>query len=146
MWVLTVWPVEARIVTRVVVLAGAKRIAGHVQLELFGDVRGGAVRGDEVMAMIVLAKSGDSKHGGPAPDATGLATQLVTHCLSHLAYFKAPGYLSFVSELPLTATQKVQRAALRERACAVLDAMGDDTGAPSCVDLRTLKKRGAADV
>jgi acyl-CoA synthetase (AMP-forming)/AMP-acid ligase II len=54
--------------------------------------------------------------------------------MAHLTYFKVPGYIAFVPELPLTASQKVSRGNIREMARANL-ADGH------CVDLREFKKR-----
>ncbi len=66
-----------------------------------------AVRGDEVFACII-----------PRPDApadrAALARDIVSFCLTRLAYYKAPGYIAFVESLPLTSTQKIQRGALKE--------------------------------
>ena len=69
------------------------------------------VRGDEVLACIVLSSSVSDRD-----DPVALAGELVTWSLSQLAYYKVPGYVSFVSELPLTATNKIQRGALRKLA------------------------------
>jgi acyl-coenzyme A synthetase/AMP-(fatty) acid ligase len=63
-----------------------------------------------------------------------LARELVAHCLERLAYFKAPGFVTFCERLPLTPTQKIQRARLSELACESVDAA-------RTVDLRGLKKR-----
>lgn len=62
-----------------------------------------AVRGDEVFACVVPKTTGD----------VALARNITQWCLTQLAYYKAPGYIAFVSELPLTATQKIQRAQLK---------------------------------
>lgn len=35
-------------------------------------------------------------------------------CLERLAYFKAPGYVAFIDELPTTSTNKVQKAKLAD--------------------------------
>ncbi|MBR1150281.1 AMP-binding protein [Bradyrhizobium sp. JYMT SZCCT0428] len=87
------------------------------------------VRGDEVFACVVSE--------GPAPDAASrnkIAADLVAWSLSRLAYYKAPGYVAFVSALPLTSTQKIQRGALKELIAATI-------GSDQCVDTRALKKR-----
>jgi len=84
------------------------------------------VRGDEVFACIVT--------DDPAPH---LAQSITDWCLTQLAYYKAPGFIAFVNALPLTATQKIQRAQLKTMATGLLDD-------PATVDLRYLKKRGAA--
>jgi acyl-coenzyme A synthetase/AMP-(fatty) acid ligase len=74
---------------------------------------------------------------GEMPDATSrhqIAADLVAWSLSRLAYYKAPGYVAFVSALPLTSTQKIQRGALKELVAATI-------GSELCVDTRALKKR-----
>jgi len=84
-----------------------------------------AVRGDEVMACIVPA--------APATDAGALARELVSWCLTRLAYYKAPGWVAFVEALPLTATNKVQRGEMKALAAKLL---------PGAVDTRAMKRRG----
>ncbi|MFO1134915.1 MAG: AMP-binding protein [Rhodoblastus sp.] len=88
-----------------------------------------AVRGDEVLALIVL---NDPK----PPDDAALAQEVAEFCLSRLAYYKAPGWVAFVPSIPLTGTQKIQRAALRQLAQDRMDA-------GACHDTRALKRRGA---
>ena len=84
------------------------------------------VRGDEVMACVVPR--------GELRDPQELARQLVDFCLQRLAYFKAPGFVAFFERLPLTATEKIQRARLTELA-------REQVGSERTVDLRALKKR-----
>jgi acyl-coenzyme A synthetase/AMP-(fatty) acid ligase len=86
------------------------------------------LRGDEVLACVVTHQ--------PVADSerAALATAIVEHALAQLAYYKAPGYVAFVAALPLTASQKIQRAELRTLAQAL-------PGQPNCVDTRALKKR-----
>ncbi|HET9389852.1 MAG TPA: AMP-binding protein [Steroidobacteraceae bacterium] len=86
------------------------------------------VRGDEVMACVV--PRGTVSSGGQVE----LAHELLNLCLQQLAYFKAPGYIAFCERLPLTATEKIQRAQLRELALALLEQ-------PATVDLRAAKTR-----
>ncbi len=86
------------------------------------------VRGDEVLACIVLRRSTHS----PTPES--VATSIVTHALERLAYFKVPGYVAFVDALPLTVSQKIQRGDLREMARSL-------PGKPNCIDTRPLKRR-----
>jgi acyl-CoA synthetase (AMP-forming)/AMP-acid ligase II len=88
------------------------------------------VRGDEVMACVVPRQMPDDAA------RTAFAHDLLKFCLSRLAYFKAPGYVAFCGELPLTPTEKIQRARLGELARA--RAMSGE-----CVDLRSFKKRPA---
>jgi acyl-CoA synthetase (AMP-forming)/AMP-acid ligase II len=64
------------------------------------------VRDEEILACIVLK-----------PDVIAgaeTATSIQTWCLERLAYFKAPGYVAFIDELPTTSTNKVQKAKLAE--------------------------------
>lgn len=60
-----------------------------------------AVRDEEVYACVVAAV-------GVAPDEA-LATELFDHCFEQVAHYKAPGWLLFVDELPVTGTQKVSK-------------------------------------
>jgi len=86
------------------------------------------VRGDEVMACVVpRSVLSDAER-------MTLAHELVEFCLQRLAYFKAPGFVAFCEQLPLTATEKIQRARLSELARQLV-------GTASTVDLRALKKR-----
>jgi acyl-CoA synthetase (AMP-forming)/AMP-acid ligase II len=87
------------------------------------------VRGDEVLACIVLRKT-----GGPALAQDVVAVSIVRHTLERLAYFKAPGYVAFVDALPLTVSQKIQRGELREMARTL-------PSKPNCVDTREMKRR-----
>jgi acyl-CoA synthetase (AMP-forming)/AMP-acid ligase II len=79
------------------------------------------IRGDEVFAFIIVN------------EPTG-ARAIFDHCMAHLTYFKVPGYIAFVPELPLTASQKVSRGEIRQLARDALE-RGD------CTDLRDHKKR-----
>ncbi|MBS0365472.1 MAG: AMP-binding protein [Proteobacteria bacterium] len=87
------------------------------------------LRGDEVFACVV-------PHS-PAVDADAQrdsAHELVRWCLERLAYFKAPGMVAFVTELPLTATQKIQRGAVKQ---LVAQLLADG----AWIDTRAMKKR-----
>ena len=86
------------------------------------------VRGDEVLACIVLREPLAAK------GRTEVAASIVQHALAQLAYYKAPGYVVFVDELPLTASQKIQRGQLRELAQGL-------PGQAHCIDTRAMKKR-----
>jgi acyl-CoA synthetase (AMP-forming)/AMP-acid ligase II len=88
------------------------------------------VRGDEVLACIVL------REPLAVESRTEVAASLVQHAMDQLAYYKAPGYVVFVDELPLTASQKIQRGQLRELAQAL-------PGQAHCIDTRAMKKRQA---
>jgi fatty-acyl-CoA synthase len=54
----------------------------------------------------------------PSTDATPDVDALVAHCREHLASFKLPRRWSFVDSLPLTASGKIRRTELRERAAS----------------------------
>ena len=86
------------------------------------------LRGDEVMACIVPR----APVGVTQRDA--FARDVLDFCLQRLAYFKVPGYVAFCEKLPLTPTEKIQRARLKELAQEML------TGS-ACIDLRAFKKR-----
>ncbi len=70
------------------------------------------VRGEEVMAMIVLV-AGQS----PSPET---ASQIRKTAAERLAYYKTPGLIAFVEELPLGATQKVKRGDVKALCSAIL--------------------------
>jgi acyl-CoA synthetase (AMP-forming)/AMP-acid ligase II len=89
------------------------------------------VRGDEVMACVVPRTQLQEA------ERAVFGRELTQFCLERLAYFKAPGYIAFCEGLPLTATEKIQRARLKELGQALL-------GGSACVDVRALKKRTAA--
>ena len=84
------------------------------------------IRGEEVMAMIVL--SGVTQQD----DLNALAQQIAQSSSAQLAYHKVPGYIAFVKNLPVTATQKLQRAEIKLLARELL-------GSPVTVDLRVMK-------
>jgi acyl-CoA synthetase (AMP-forming)/AMP-acid ligase II len=83
------------------------------------------LRGEEVMALIEL-------RGGAADEAR--ARDIAGFCLSQLNYFKIPGYIAFVEALPTTASQKLQRGAIRQMGRELL-ARG------RAFDLRDLKRK-----
>ena len=87
------------------------------------------LRGDEVFACIVAR---DLK--SDAAGRLALAIDVTEHCLSRLAYYKAPGYVAFVDALPLTATQKIQRGAMK-------DVIAELAQSGVAIDTRALKKR-----
>jgi acyl-CoA synthetase (AMP-forming)/AMP-acid ligase II len=84
------------------------------------------MRGEEVMAVVAARE-------GFAADRV-LAESLADHCLGRLAYYKAPGYVVFRSELPTTSTQKVRVSALG-------DLVKNPAGQKDCFDLRERKQK-----
>ncbi len=88
------------------------------------------VRGDEVMACVVTRSTLSE------PERVAFAREVLDLCLERLAYFKAPGYIGFCERLPLTATEKIQRAQLKELGRSLV-------ATPACIDMRAAKKRTA---
>ncbi|MFK7858802.1 MAG: AMP-binding protein [Granulosicoccus sp.] len=68
------------------------------------------VRGDEVFACLKVSDPG-----------AGKAKEIMAWCLEQMAYYKAPGYIAFIDRLPLTPTQKIQRATLKALAASLVD-------------------------
>ncbi len=66
------------------------------------------VRDEEVFACLVINGSG----------AEDQLRDIVRWCLTQIAYYKVPGFVASVTELPLTSTQKIQRSELRPSAGA----------------------------
>ncbi len=87
------------------------------------------IRGDEVLAMIVTESNIEN------PQA--LATEIVNYSLQQLAYYKAPGWIAFIDEIPLTATGKIQRGVVKTLATQLIEG-------GTCIDTRHLKKRQSA--
>ena len=85
-----------------------------------------AIRGDEVFACLSVADPSPAK-----------AVQIADWALTQMAYYKVPGWIAFVDALPLTPTQKIQRAELKALAARLL-AEG------RAHDLTHLKKRQVA--
>jgi acyl-CoA synthetase (AMP-forming)/AMP-acid ligase II len=94
------------------------------------------VRGDEVLACVVLKDEFKFDPQESLEPLQVLARALAQHCLNELAYFKAPGWVAFVPSLPLTLTQKVQRGELKALAMSL-------PGQANCFDTTSLKKREA---
>ncbi len=78
------------------------------------------MRGEEVFAFVV----------GESEDAI----QIFSHCRKQLSYFKTPGYIAFVTELPVTDTQKIKKSVIQEMARNCVDEL-------RCVDVRDRKRR-----
>ena len=81
-------------------------------------------RGEEVFAMIVPRD--------PPRDARAAAEAIARACAERLAYFKVPAHIAFVDAIPITATQKLQRGAIKALAAAAV-------GATGTIDLRAFK-------
>ena len=111
-------------------IAAVEVEAALLQLDAVGSCAVTAVpdeiRGDEVFAFIIAA--------GKVADPARLARDIFDACMHKLTYFKAPGYIALVDHIPVTASQKISRAEVKQRAIHAL-ASGQAT------DLREFKKR-----
>ncbi|MGB0507046.1 MAG: AMP-binding protein [Pikeienuella sp.] len=115
--------------------AGENIAAAEVENRLFADPRviniacvaaPDDMREEEVMACIVLASD------CARDEAT--ARSLFEHAAAGMAYFKPPGWILFVDELPVTGTQKVVKH-------KIFAADEDPRERPGIFDFRHLKKR-----
>jgi len=88
------------------------------------------IRGDEVFACVVLEQSEAA--------SAALATQILDQARESLAYYKLPGYVAFIQALPLTASNKPQRAELKKLARKIVL---DIDSEPNCFDVREQKKK-----
>jgi acyl-coenzyme A synthetase/AMP-(fatty) acid ligase len=104
-------------------------VARHAEVQAVGVTSvTDPLRGEEVFACIIPR--------GAAAGSIELAHNIVALCLKQMAYFKAPGYIAFCDSLPLTATEKIQRSGLRDKARQL-------HSTDRCIDLRALKRRDA---
>lgn len=85
------------------------------------------LREEEVLACIVLKRPVASRD---------MAEALVGFCLAHIAYYKAPGWIHFVSDLPTTGTQKIQKHNIYPKGT-------DPRSTGDLLDMRPLKRRQA---
>ncbi len=83
------------------------------------------LREEEVLACIVLKS--------PKP-AAEIADTLFAYCSDRLAYYKAPGWIHIVDQLPTTGTQKIQKHQIYPGGM-------DPRTHPDMIDLRTRKRR-----
>lgn len=67
-------------------------------------------------------------------DTYDTAIKIVEWALDEMAYYKVPGLIEFVNELPLTATQKVRRGDLKKLVKCTQENNGFH-------DMRSLKRR-----
>lgn len=84
------------------------------------------IREEEVMACIL-----------PSPNASpdrSAAEAIFDWCFERMAYYKAPGYIAFLDQLPTTSTLKVKKANLSQTAKKIMSE-------PFCFDLRKKKRR-----
>ncbi len=99
-------------------------LAGHPAIQQVAVVAApDPVRDEEVMACVVV--------NGDIALSRETAIAIQDWCLERLAYFKAPGLVAFIDSLPVTATNKVQKAQLADFA----------VNPTNCFDLRDRKRR-----
>jgi crotonobetaine/carnitine-CoA ligase len=83
--------------------------------------------GEEIFACVVPVS-------GRTADRA-LAHDIVEYCNTQLAYYKAPGWMLFMDRMPVTATQKINKAQIFESGLDPRTIVG-------AIDLRAMKKRG----
>ena len=104
--------IEIRDRIKDVIISGGENISSI-------EVEGALLRHPAVLEAAVVGmpdeKWGEAPHAFVVlkPDATVTAEELNQHARDHLAHFKAPKEYHFVSELPKTATGKIQKYVLR---------------------------------
>jgi acyl-CoA synthetase (AMP-forming)/AMP-acid ligase II len=86
------------------------------------------IRGEEVVACIVPAS--------PTTADELAARRIVAWMLQQAAYYKAPGWVTFVDALPTTPTQKIDRAGLKRF-------VAERVGGNASFDTRAMKRRDA---
>jgi acyl-coenzyme A synthetase/AMP-(fatty) acid ligase len=82
---------------------------------------------EEEVAAVVVARDLDLAH-------STLAHDLLTYTAQSLAYYKSPGHIIFVAELPTTSTGKLAKGLIREIA-------NDEKSGLSRFDLRKEKQQ-----
>ena len=88
------------------------------------------IRGEEVGVCIILSETAREQYA--ADDA--VADALFAFCLEQLIYYKVPAYYLFVTELPMTVSQKLQRGEIKTLANRLVEE-------GRCIDLRKRKRR-----
>jgi crotonobetaine/carnitine-CoA ligase len=93
------------------------------------------VREQEVLACVCLSERARSiKNDWSTEERQKIAISLFKHCSERLAYYKAPGWILLVDDLPTTGTQKIQKH-------MIFDNSLDPRSVKEICDLRHLKKR-----
>lgn len=91
------------------------------------------IREEEVLACIVLKESAPASLES-SEKRNAAAGEIFNFCHDQIAYYKTPGWMLFVTEIPTTGTQKIQKHRLFAKNT-------DPRQHPSIIDLRRLKKR-----
>ena len=87
-------------------------------------------RGEEVGACIILNETLKTRFANDRDTAE----TLFGFCAEHLIYYKVPAWYLFVTEMPMTASQKLQRGEIKALANRLVEE-------GRCIDLRTRKRR-----
>ena len=87
-------------------------------------------RGEEVGVCVILNETLKSRF----TDDRDTAETLFGFCAEHLVYYKVPAWYLFVTEMPMTASQKLQRGEIKTLANRLVEE-------GRCIDLRTRKRR-----
>jgi len=87
-------------------------------------------RGEEVGVCVILNDAKADAHSAEQ----AMAATLFEFCAQHLVYYKAPAWYLFVTELPMTASQKLQRGEIKTLANKLVE---EGNG----IDLRVRKRR-----
>ena len=88
------------------------------------------IRGEEVGVCIILSEAAQGEYASNE----AVAEALFAFCLEHLIYYKVPAYYLFVTGLPMTVSQKLQRGEIKTLANRLVEE-------GSCIDLRQRKRR-----
>ena len=83
------------------------------------------LREEEVLACVVLRNATPGKE---------MARRSVQYCLERIAYYKAPGWIHFVPDIPTTGTQKIQKHNIYPKGT-------DPRSIGEVLDMRPLKRR-----
>ncbi len=88
------------------------------------------LRGEEVGVCLILSET----HRGNSAAEQELAETLFAFCAQRLVYYKAPAWYLFMTELPMTASQKLQRGEIKALANKWVEE-------GRCIDLRARKRK-----
>src|SRR6266576_1369055 len=111
--------IEIRDRIKDVIISGGENISSL-------EVEGALLRHPAVQEAAIVGlpheKWGEAPHAYVVlkPGATATEAELIAHTRDRLAHFKAPHSVTFVTELPKTATGKIQKFVLRKGSAAVI--------------------------
>ena len=88
------------------------------------------IRGEEVGVCIIQSEAAQGEYVSDE----AVAEALFAFCLERLIYYKVPAYYLFITGLPMTVSQKLQRGEIKTLANRLVEE-------GSCIDLRKRKRR-----